>query len=201
LGRFYSNDSSTEQHDEDSDRHYAQLLYFYGDADECVRKQCVKNEVKIYHEKQRLSRCGLHSLNNLFQIPKLFTYHYLETIVREYDKRTFFNDYRTLWLGDYDLRILIEAINRHGFSVRQINIYQNESISNLPWDSYFGLLINLNGAHWFTIKNVNGIYYNLDSTLRKPIEIGKKEHLIQYLYRIIYRTRTVYLFVVSQQIN
>ncbi len=155
----------------------------------------------IYHEKQRLKRCGLHSLNNLFQIPKLFTNHHLESIVHEYDKRKIFNDYRTLWLGNYDLRILIEAINRCGFNVRQINIYHGEAIDQLPWDSYFGLLINLNGAHWFTIKNLNGIYYNLDSTLRKPIEIGQKQDLIQYLIRLIQRTQTVYLFVVSEQTN
>jgi josephin len=144
-------------------------------------------------------RCGLHSLNNLFQIPKLFTPHHLESIVREYDKRKLFNDYRTLLLGNYDLRILIEAINRCGFNVRQIDIYHGESIYNLPWDLFFGLLINLNGSHWFTIKNLNGIYYNLDSTLRKPIQIGQKQDLIQYLIRLIHRTRMVYLFVVTQQ--
>jgi len=146
-------------------------------------------------------RCGLHSLNNLFQIPKLFTQQHLESLVREYDKRKFFNDYRTLWLGNYDLRILIKAINRCGFDVRQIDIDHGELIYNLPWDLYFGLLINLNGAHWFTIKNLNGFYYNLDSTLRKPIKIGQKNDLIQYLMRLIYRTQTLYLFVVTQQIN
>jgi len=143
-------------------------------------------------------RCGLHSLNNLFQIPKLFTSHYLETIVRKYDKRKFFNDYRTLWLGNYDLRILIEAINQFGYNVRQIDIYHGASLDQLPWDSLFGLLINLNGTHWFTIKNLNGIYYNLDSTLRKPKQIGDKNDLISYLDRLIRRTQTVYLFIVTE---
>jgi josephin len=146
-------------------------------------------------------RCGLHSLNNLFQIPKLFTHHHLESIVHEYDKRKFFNDYRTLWLGNYDLRILISAINRCGFDVRQIDIYHGESIYTLRWDLFFGLLINLNGTHWFTIKNLNGIYYNLDSTLRKPIQIGQKEDLIKYLCRLIHRTRLIYLFIVTQKQN
>lgn len=144
-------------------------------------------------------RCGLHSLNNLFQIPKLFTRHHLESIVKEFDKRKIFNDYRTLWLGNYDLRILIEAINRCGFDVRQIDLYNGESIQRLPWDIYFGLLINLNGTHWFTIKNLNGIYYNLDSTLRKPLKIGYEQNLIEYLCHLIRRTRMIYLFVVTQQ--
>ncbi|CAF1244061.1 unnamed protein product [Rotaria magnacalcarata] len=217
LGTFYSNDDCTQQQNVDSDRHYAELLHLYGDADEWTRQQQQQQQQQqqkqhkssqefikdtpIYHEKQRLMKCGLHSLNNLFQIPKLFTSHHLEMIVRDFDKRKFFNDYRTLWLGNYDLRILIEAINRCGFNVRQLNIYHGESIYHLPWDSYFGLLINLNGTHWFTIKNHNGIYHNLDSTLRKPIQIGGKERLIQYLINLIQKTRTVYLFVVSQQMN
>jgi josephin len=142
-------------------------------------------------------RCGLHSLNNLFQTPKLFTPQNLEAIVRKYDKRKFFNDYRTLWLGNYDLQILIEAINQYGYNVRQINIYHGETLDQLPWNSLFGLLVNLNGTHWFTIKNLNGIYYNLDSTFRKPKTIGDKNDLIQYLNRLIYRTQTVYLFTVT----
>lgn len=147
-------------------------------------------------------RCGLHSLNNLFQIPKLFTRHHLETIVKEYDKRKLFNDYRTLWLGNYDLRILIEAIRRCGFDVRQVDLYGGESLADLPWNRYFGLLVNLNGTHWFTIKNLNGIYYNLDSTLRKPVQIGQTRDLINYLCRLLQRTSSVYLFVVlCQQIN
>ena len=142
-------------------------------------------------------RCGLHSLNNLFQTPKLFTPQNLEAIVRQYDKRKFFNEYRTLWLGNYDLRILIEAINQYGYNVRQIDIYRGETLDQLPWNSLFGLLINLNNTHWFTIKNLNGIYYNLDSTFRKPKTIGDKNDLINYLNRLIHRTESVYLFAVT----
>lgn len=138
-------------------------------------------------------------MNNLFQIPKLFTRHHLEQIARKYDKRIVFNEYATLWLGNYDIQILIEAINSCGYNVRQIDFSRGESLSTLPWDTYFGLLINLNGSHWFTVKNLNGIYYNLDSTLRKPFQIGHRDRLIEYLNRLIYHTRKVYLFVVNQQ--
>ena len=37
LGRFYSTEDSIEYHDEDSDRHYAELLHLYGDADDWAR--------------------------------------------------------------------------------------------------------------------------------------------------------------------
>lgn len=55
---MYSHDNSTEQQDEDSDRHYAQLLYLYGDADEWVRKQqqdsqqSRNNTVKLHRNKK-----------------------------------------------------------------------------------------------------------------------------------------------------
>jgi josephin len=153
----------------------------------------------IYHEKQQLMRCGLHSLNNLFQVPKLFTYRHLESIVREYDKRRLFNDYRTMWLGNYDLRILIEAIHRHGFHVQQIDIDRGATLSQQPWSEYFGLLINLNGKHWFTIKNLDGVYYNLDSTFRRPVQIGDERQLIEYLRRLVRTTSNVFLFVVSRE--
>lgn len=39
LGRFYSIEKDNEQHDEDSDRHYAELLQEYGDADDWARAQ------------------------------------------------------------------------------------------------------------------------------------------------------------------
>ncbi len=46
LGRFYSIDDSTEQRDENADRHYAELLHLYGDADEWARKQQSKEFIK-----------------------------------------------------------------------------------------------------------------------------------------------------------
>ena len=39
LGRFYSIGKDNEQHDEDYDRHYAELLQAYGDADDWARAQ------------------------------------------------------------------------------------------------------------------------------------------------------------------
>jgi josephin len=140
-------------------------------------------------------------LNNLFQVPKLFTHEYLDGIAHEFDKRSINNDYATLWIGDYDLRILIEAITRRGHPVRQINYFTGEPLQNLPWDTYFGLLLNLNGAHWFTIKNINGLYYNLDSTFPKPSQIGLKDALVSYLIHLIQQFKNVYIFTVLQETN
>ena len=95
----------------------------------------------------------------------------------------------------------MEAITRHGHQVRQLNFYNGETLQTLPWDTYFGLLINLNGAHWFTIKRINGVYYNLDSTFSRPSRLGPKEGLIHYLLQLIGQFQNVYIFTVLQQTN
>ncbi|CAF4338482.1 unnamed protein product [Rotaria sp. Silwood2] len=218
--KFNANNNRKQQVVEDNDLYYAQLLHHYGDADESARKyrsegqhnqqlqqfqqpqqfqQQPRENTKtgpIYHERQEYLRCGVHALNNLFQIPHLFTHEYLDNIVHQFDKRHENNDYGRLWIGDYDLRILIEAIKQRGHAVQQINFFTNEPLQNLPWDSYFGLLINLNSEHWFTIKSINGIYYNLDSTFKKPSAIGQKHNLVNYLIFLIERFKSVYLFAV-----
>ena len=93
----------------------------------------------------------------------------------------------------------MEAITRRGHPVRQINYFTGEPLQNLPWDTYFGLLMNINGAHWFTIKNINGLYYNLDSTFSKPSQIGRKDALVAYLFHLIQQFKNVYIFAVLQE--
>lgn len=135
-------------------------------------------------------------MNNLFQIRQLFTHEHLDAIVYEFDRRYGGNDYGMTWVGDYDLRILIEAITRKGHRVRQINYRNGESLPDLPWDTYFGLLMNINGAHWFSIKRINEIYYNLDSNFPRPTRIGQKDALVNYLIYLIQSFKDVYIFIV-----
>ncbi|UJR29075.1 hypothetical protein I4U23_010289 [Adineta vaga] len=221
FGSHYAKDNKASKRCEDDDRYYALLLQQYGDGDESARKrqgeyrqqpsppsappqqQSTEKDKKqvIYHERQEFLRCGIHSLNNLFQIPHLFTHKHLDAIVHEFDKNSYNNDYGRFYIGDYDLRVLIEAIKRCGYYVRQVNFYNGESLQHLPWDSYFGLLININSNHWFTIKNLQGIYYNLDSTFSKPSQIGSKNDLVNYLIKLIYKFRNIYIFTVSQERN
>lgn len=216
--QFYMRPPSRQNRANESDDQYmADLIAQYGDADTAARRNWRESQQQnrssqyqenpsqntktqtIYHEKQKYLRCGIHSLNNLFQTPEFFNHQYLDSIVEKFDKRSINNDYGEKWIGDYDLRILIEAITQQGHTVRQINFYNGEPLQNLPWDSYFGLLLNINGAHWFTIKYLNGFYYNLDSTFSKPSQIGKRDALIAYLIHLIQRFRNIYIFAVLQQ--
>lgn len=50
-------------------------------------------------------------------------------------------------------------------------------VMNIPSECRLGFLwLPLKRRHWISIKNINGIYYNLDSKLPKPSQIGNVCH-------------------------
>ena len=170
-------------------------------------------EEKLYHEKQKLQLCGLHSLNNLFQ-KKVFDKQMLDSIVHEYDRSRFWNEYSTLFTGNYDLTIMLDALKRHGYTLRAIDM--EESFAAFNFNDYFGLLLNIPlersyfdrlpiirsltkpSRHWLAIKSVDGErYFNLDSRLSKPKLIGSQDDLRAYL-NILNRTQT-YIYIVLEQ--
>jgi len=185
------------------DRAYAECLQEYErnwPATTSSKTTTKSDKKNIYHERQHLQLCALHSLNSLFQT-KLFTKSNLDKIVNEYDKSLFNNDYKTFFFGNYDLRILMTAIQRQGYKIRLIDINHGEIIDKSNFSNYFGLLLNRNGDHWFTIKRLinrgNGQeYWNLDSLLAKPKLIGDANDLAHYLYTFIHRTDNPFIFVV-----
>jgi hypothetical protein len=75
--------------------------------------------IRIYHERQSKQLCALHALNNLFQSPKAFTKHELDSICKELapDARIF-NPHRSfLGLGCYDVNVIIAALGKKGYDV------------------------------------------------------------------------------------
>lgn len=46
-------------------------------------------------------------------------------------------------------------------------------VMNIPSECRLGFLwLPIKRRHWISIKNINGIYYNLDSRLHNPSQIG-----------------------------
>src|SRR5689334_1930276 len=97
-------------------------------------------KAKLYHEKQKLQLCALHSLNSLFQ-ENVFTKKSLDSIVHQYDKSWVWNEYSSLFTGNYDLRVILDALQHHGYELRAIDI--NESFDTFDFKDYFGLLLNI----------------------------------------------------------
>lgn len=152
---------------------------------------------KLYHERQKLQLCALHSLNSLFQEQR-FTKKNLDDIVAGYDKSWCWNEYSTFVTGNYDLTIILEALRRDHYTLRAID--NKESFDEFQFKACLGLLLNIPlksslfdrlpvirsltkpGRHWLTIKRVGDeLYYDFDSKHAQPQLIGNQEALIQRL--------------------
>ena len=168
---------------------------------------------KLYHERQRLQLCALHSLNSLFQQP-LFTKKSLDDIVAELDKSWCWNEYSTLITGNYDLRIIIEALKRQGYTLRAID--NTQPFDAFSFEDYFGLLLNIPlkmsyfdrlpvvrsftkpGRHWLSIKSVDGqMFHNFDSKNTKAELIGNRTALIDFLKQ--YSREHTYIYIVLRE--
>lgn len=155
------------------------------------------DESKFYHERQRLQLCALHSLNNLFQ-KRIFAKKDLDEIVREFDSSIFFNEYSSLFTGNYDLSIILEALKRQNYTL--LAITKENPLTEADFDDCFGILLNIPvkglvlhripiinervkpGRHWLILKSIDGqTFYDFDSNHRNPERIGSRTDLIEYL--------------------
>jgi josephin len=168
---------------------------------------------KLYHERQKLQLCALHALNSLFQ-ENIFSKKMLDDIVSEYDKSWCCNEYSTLFTGNYDLTILLQALERKNYKLRAIDV--NEPIDKFDFKECFGLLLNIPlerpffdrlpvirkftkpGRHWLTIKSLDQEkYYNFDSKLSHPELIGDQTKLINWLNEL--NRADTYMYIVVEE--
>ena len=172
---------------------------------------------KLYHERQKLQLCALHSLNNLFQ-KNVFTKQMLDSIVYEYDKSWCWNEYSSFFTGNYDLTILLDALKSKGYTLRAIDI--NESFDIFNYKDAFGLLLNVPlerpffdrlpvirtftkpGRHWLTIKSVDEEqYFDFDSKFSQPKLIGNQNDLVEYLNKLDRPQSYVYIVIHESMID
>jgi len=146
----------------------------------------------IYHEKQSKELCALHALNNLFQSKEAFKQMELDAICYSLSPNNYINPHRSiLGLGNYDVNVLIAALQNKGYSAFWFDKRKDPKMLKL--DQIFGFVMNIPSEcrlgflwlpikrrHWISIKNINGIYYNLDSKLVNPSQIGNADDLLHY---------------------
>ncbi|XP_035998357.1 josephin-1 isoform X2 [Fundulus heteroclitus] len=125
----------------------------------------------IYHEKQRRELCALHALNNVFQDGTAFSRDTLQEIYQRDVGR-------------------IELSNVEGFI---LNVP-----SNLRWGP---LRLPLKRQHWIGVREVGGVYYNLDSKLRNPQPIGSPDELRKFLCQQLRGKNCELLLVVSEEVE
>ena len=149
----------------------------------------------MYHERQRLSLCGVHAVNNLLQ-----EHHYgkadFDRVCEELAPGEWINPHRSmLRIGNFDVNVLMVLLERAGMTVQwqdgrkelettQLEEYGRDAavfglIVNLPSTSLWGRLTK--GRHWLTLlwQPSSNQWVNLDSDLKEPFELGDMDACVQ----------------------
>ncbi|XP_055611389.1 josephin-like protein [Uranotaenia lowii] len=147
----------------------------------------------MYHEKQIKELCALHALNNLFQDKECYSKMQLDEICRQLAPNDYINPHRSiLGLGNYDINVIITALHTKDCEAVWFDKRRDPScldtaniigfILNVPSTYKLGVLkLPLQRRHWICVKKINNYYWNLDSKLDAPQQIGGEIHLIEYL--------------------
>lgn len=149
-----------------------------------------EREEEIYHEKQKLQFCLLHSLNNLFQEKGAFTRAGLNKIAEKLVHNdptkgiwtplsVVFRPHHNAFTGNYDVNVLTAAVEERGKSIKWHNQRYRASSIDLddPADKLMGIVLNIptrkygglwKARHWVALRKINGVWYNLDSDFSSP---------------------------------
>ncbi|XP_056153560.1 josephin-1 [Lampris incognitus] len=168
----------------------------------------------IYHEKQRRELCALHALNNVFQDGTAFSRDTLQEIYQRLSPSTLVTPHKKSMLGNgnYDVNVIMAALQTRGFeavwwdkrrdvgSIELLNV--TGFILNVPSNLRWGpLRLPLKRQHWIGVREVGGVYYNLDSKLRSPHPIGSAEELRKFLRLQLRGKNCELLLVVSEEVE
>uniref|UniRef100_A0A8C6P707 Josephin-1 n=1 Tax=Nothobranchius furzeri TaxID=105023 RepID=A0A8C6P707_NOTFU len=168
----------------------------------------------IYHEKQRRELCALHALNNVFQDGTAFNRDTLQEIYQRLSPSTMVTPHKKSMLGNgnYDVNVIMAALQTRGFEavwwdkrrdVSSIELSNVEGfILNVPSNLRWGpLRLPLKRQHWIGVREVGGVYYNLDSKLRNPQPIGSPDELRKFLHQQLRGKNCELLLVVSEEVE
>ncbi|KAK9873350.1 hypothetical protein WA026_022155 [Henosepilachna vigintioctopunctata] len=152
-----------------------------------------KTSSAIYHEKQVRELCALHALNNLFQCKNTFEKSELDRICVELSPDHWINPHRSLLgSGNYDINVIMRALQSKDCELVWFDRRKDPScldfkniiglIFNIPSEYKIGLIsIPIGRRHWVTIKEIDGIFYNLDSKLEAPKAVGSETELLSFI--------------------
>ncbi|XWS71595.1 hypothetical protein CRYUN_Cryun03dG0151600 [Craigia yunnanensis] len=159
---------------------------------------------QIYHERQRLQFCLLHSLNNLFQQKDAFTRESLNSVAEKLildDPKNeiwtpfslVFKPHHSSVTGNYDINVLIAALEGRGKSLIWHDRRNGASSIDLNDGLLMGIVINVpvrrygglwKSRHWIALRKIDGGWYNLDSDLHSPQgfkDCGEVRELLDYI--------------------
>eukprot|EP01083_Nonionella_stella_P296646 1007696_1 len=141
--------------------------------------------LRIYHEHQSSQLCARHCLNNLLQ-GQYFTEFDLSKIALDLDKEEQAllaqdgdeNNGLIEWLkhnpqsqnvsddGNFSIQVLRRALSNLGLKIYHFGHEQVKQAQEHP-EKETGFICNLQ-AHWFAIRRIGGLWYNLNSLSGLP---------------------------------
>ena len=126
----------------------------------------------VYFEKQSDDRlCGLHCLNNLLQGPYLDVIT-LSEIGIELDKKeqelTGLHSQNNVDPdGNFGIQVLEKALNMYGVQLQLLKKRQAINYIEGGANDVEALIFN-SSTHWYSIRRINGIWFDLNSTNTSP---------------------------------
>ncbi|KAG1703579.1 hypothetical protein DVH05_007523 [Phytophthora capsici] len=178
-------------------------------------------ESELYHERQTLYRCGLHALNNVLQGP-VFTKTSLDSACSDLAAMTnpatgsglmdwAWNPHKSpLGLGNYDVNALTFALQQKGYVMQWLDKRLPVDEKLLKLDEAEGVLCNVvmttmfsslwMQRHWFAIRKIRGICYNLDSKLADPVPFASDRECYQFLQELA-NTGECEMFLIEKEVE
>ncbi|CAK7301181.1 JOSD2 [Vulpes lagopus] len=123
------------------------------------------------------------------------------------------NPHRSLLgTGNYDVNVIMAALQGLGLAtvwwdrrrpLSQLALSQVLGlILNLPSPMSLGLLsLPLRRRHWVALRQVDGVYYNLDSKLRAPEALGDEDGVRAFLAAALAQGLCEVLLVVTKEVE
>ncbi|UMM21581.1 hypothetical protein L5515_003197 [Caenorhabditis briggsae] len=134
----------------------------------------------LYHEKQKLQYCLIHTVNNILQ-KKEFDATKMDEICYGMNESKWFNPHRS-WIGtgNYDANILMASLQKHNLKVVWFD--KRLGVEKIKFEKLRAIVFNIpsrtlltlyRGRHWFAVVQKNEKFYNLDSKLSAPTVIAE----------------------------
>ncbi|KAG8436124.1 hypothetical protein GDO86_007292 [Hymenochirus boettgeri] len=166
----------------------------------------------VFHERQRLELCAVHALNNLLQNPE-FNHQRAEEICRGLAPNSMINPHRSLLgTGNYDVNVIMAALQIMDYAAVWWD--KRKSLECLVLCEIFGFILNIPSPislgfvslpitrkHWIAVRQIDGVYYNLDSKLKAPAKLGGPKELKEFLRDCISGGSCEILLVVRREVE
>ncbi|XP_061416865.1 josephin-1 isoform X2 [Lethenteron reissneri] len=169
--------------------------------------------IGLYHERQRRELCALHALNNVFQDGGAFTKEQLDEICQRLSPDSMLNPHKSmLGTGNYDVNVIMAALQTK--ACEAVWWDKRRDVDSIAFGNVVGLILNIPSSmrwgplqlplkrkHWIGVRQVAGVYYNLDSKLKAPQRIGCEDELRRFLKEQFSGKHCELLLVVSIEVE